>query len=322
MPEIIHLNFANQSIDFKSKTIEFAPEGIHQINPGVAGGGSVTIEVAVNSGLAEKLNADLQQRIKTAEEGNASRPFIDFDHKGGRAAGIPTRFYWEDGIRLELEWTKAGQDAIEGREYSYFSPELMFNRETKEIRGLPQLGSIGSLVNTPAFQKIERLAAASSHKPKPTPDMDPELEKVKAQLAAAEAQLVNSQKDNTRLQAELDSTTAERDEVKGKFEKLEADHKDLTDSSDKLQAAADEARKAKIEAAVEAKGIKEENREDIVKACLASDDDGEKILAAFEAPKPKGHPPLDKSKKQEKKVEPTGFAKLTASISENLKGLK
>lgn len=321
-----HVSFKQGEIDFESKTIEYAPDGLHRITPRVDGVGR-QLTLAINADIANKLNQDLQARIKAAEKGDASRPFIDFDHQGGRAAGIPKRIYWDDGIRMELEWTRAGKEAIQEREYSYFSPELMLNMKDETIAGLPQVGSIGSLVNAPAFQKIERLAAASSNpQPQPTPKMD-ELKEALAKLAAAEAKLATSEQEVATLTASLEQVTAERDEVKGKFEKLEASHADLTESANKLQEKADEARKAKITAAVEAKAIPEDNREAIVNACIAAEDDGESILAAFSAPQPGGHKPLDKNankKVDDKKVKQTGLARLAAGIDKNLveKGLK
>lgn len=116
------------------------------------------VEVECNEEDAKRLDEQLQQILADAEEGKISRPFIDFDHEGNQAAAIPRRFYWDDGIRLAVDWTKSGSDAVSGRSYSYFSPEFLLG-DDGHPSALPSPGPIGGLVNTPAFQSMERLAA-------------------------------------------------------------------------------------------------------------------------------------------------------------------
>ena len=85
---------------------------------------------------------------------------LDFDHEGRTAAAIPRRFFWKpgEGVILEIDWTGAGKAAISGRDYSYFSPCFMLS-EDGDPSGLPPSGAIGSLVNSPAFRSIKRIAA-------------------------------------------------------------------------------------------------------------------------------------------------------------------
>jgi Mu-like prophage I protein len=59
-----------------------------------------------------------------------------------------------------VDWTSAGERAVRGRDYSYLSPSFLL--ADNKIVGLPQSGSIGSLVNNPAFQSIRRIAASES----------------------------------------------------------------------------------------------------------------------------------------------------------------
>ena len=117
------------------------------------------IEVNVDEELVSVLNEQLQAARALADAGKASRPYIDFDHAGGEAAAIPTEFFWADGIRLRVEWTAAGAAAVSGRVYSYFSPEFFADKSGK-VTAIPAVGPIGALVNTPAFQEIERIAAS------------------------------------------------------------------------------------------------------------------------------------------------------------------
>jgi hypothetical protein len=135
--------------------IMYMPAGMHSLTPSV-NGESRRISVNVGQITADLLQGHLAQLLS----GNV-RPFIDFDHAGGAAAAIPKKFSWEpEGVMLELEWTRAGKAAVEGRDYSYFSPTFMLN-EDGDPSGLPTSGSIGALTNNPAFREIKRIAATN-----------------------------------------------------------------------------------------------------------------------------------------------------------------
>jgi hypothetical protein len=139
-------------------SIEWMPAGEKTIQCLGPFGLGIECQTVADASDAERLNAQLAELIAKADRGEASRPYIDFDHEEGPAAAIPTRIYWDDGIRVEVEWTSAGREALEGRVYSYFSPSWNI-REDGHPDSLPEIGPIGALVNTPAFQDIERLAA-------------------------------------------------------------------------------------------------------------------------------------------------------------------
>lgn len=138
--------------------IQYMPPGRSRVTAS-SNGKAVTVDIECTEEDAEKLNTQLQAMLEAAEKGTASRPFIDFDHEGNEAAAIPKRIFWQDGLRLECDWTKAGEEALSGRVYSYFSPEIVIEKATGRVSRLPEHGPIGSLVNTPAFQHIERIAA-------------------------------------------------------------------------------------------------------------------------------------------------------------------
>jgi hypothetical protein len=140
-------------------SIEWAPAG-RSIISATMGNKAWTGAVVTGPSDVIRLDKQLQRLLAESKDGKRSRPYIDFDHKGGPAAAIPIRFMWSDGIRLEVEWTSAGRDAIAGRTYSYFSPELILG-DDDHPEALPAPGPIGALVNTPAFQRIQRLAAAN-----------------------------------------------------------------------------------------------------------------------------------------------------------------
>ena len=49
------------------------------------------------------MQKSLDDAFAQFDAGEASKPFLDFDHEGKRAAAYPRRFFWKDGLRLELE---------------------------------------------------------------------------------------------------------------------------------------------------------------------------------------------------------------------------
>lgn len=136
-------------------SIVYLPEGKHTINAS-KGGKPATLTVDVN----ESVLASFRDQLKARHESNV-RPFAGFDHKAGAASFIPQEFRYEDGVGLvlDVEWTQAGRNAIEGKDYSYFSPTFLVDDNGTPI-GLPMRGEIGSLVNDPAFEEIPRIAAS------------------------------------------------------------------------------------------------------------------------------------------------------------------
>jgi len=151
--------------------IMYIPEGEHSINPTVDGKpGSIVSKVTPERG--ENIVAMLNKSLSKREAKNV-RPIVDFDHMDtGPAAAIPKAFTYEigAGIMLDLEWTKSGSSAIEGKDYSYFSPVYNMDRNTGEPVSLASSGPIGALVNDPAFREIKRIAASKAAQP--TPEME------------------------------------------------------------------------------------------------------------------------------------------------------
>lgn len=148
-------------VPFPSKApseIVFLPEGVHQIFASTNGRpkrSKVKVPPARGQEIAARLQKDLSRR-----QAQNVRPWIDFEHKGGAAAALPKAFRYEPGrgVILELEWTDAGRRAIEGKDFSYFSP-VFFLSDDGTPDGLPEKGAIGGLVNEPAFREIPRIAA-------------------------------------------------------------------------------------------------------------------------------------------------------------------
>jgi hypothetical protein len=133
-----------------------------------AGGESKELEVDVNALTARLLQSDLEELL-----GRDIKPFIDFDHTGKAAAADPLGFKWKpgQGVFLQLEWTRSGRAAVEGKDYRYFSPAIRVDGKGN-VEGLPANGAIGALVNRPGPQpplkRRDRSASAvTASAPKP-----------------------------------------------------------------------------------------------------------------------------------------------------------
>lgn len=287
-----HIPYSQES---PTPSLEWMPSGAHKIRASVSGKPK-EIEVVVSERLVNELNTQLSKRLQLAEAGQASRPFIDFNHKGEEAAAIPKRFYWENGIRLEVDWTQAGQAALAGRNYSYFSPEFLIDSRTGAIQGIPEVGPIGALVNTPAFQSIERLAA--QHKSNDTPkdnimepimtllvaaglasSLDPEKVDVQALKQRLE-DLQKSAQDLSQVQAQLGAITQERDTLQ-----------------EQAQAHLQSAATVSVEAAITAGKIKKEAKDPWVQAFLADPERTQAMIsdlpeASTTPAKPPGRAPV------------------------------
>lgn len=140
--------------------IVYLPEGEHSIFPTVNGKPKqVTVRVPREQGpaIAAALDAKLQQLRQ-----DGVRPFLDINHQHGEASALPLSFHYEDGrgVILAVDWTSAGRAAVEGRNWSYFSPEFLMNDDGTP-GGLPERGALGGLVNKPAFRTASMQIAAS-----------------------------------------------------------------------------------------------------------------------------------------------------------------
>jgi len=161
--------------------IVFMPRGEWTINPKVDGQPK-EVTVTVDETTAATLQSDFERRLTAPV-----RPTGGFDHKPGKASFIPKGFLWDEakGVILNVDWTRAGKDAIEGRDYSYFSPTFLLNNG--KVAGLTERGEVGSLTNNPAFEQIERIAASSDPDDSDDPDDDKQtMNKVAEKLKSFE----------------------------------------------------------------------------------------------------------------------------------------
>lgn len=279
------VNSAFQSELSEAGSIVFLPEGTHTITASV-GGKPKTLTVTVDDRVLAGFAEDLAKR----QESNV-RPFAGFDHKPGAASFIPQAFRYEPGVGLllDVEWTAAGRAAIEGRDYSYFSPTFLVSKDGIPT-GLTGRGEIGSLVNDPAFEEIPRIAA-SHQATDPMQHLvelglveascapDQALETAKAALASlreAAAQVETVEAANMAKKSAED----ELEDMKKRYDDLEASYKALKDDmAAKASAAAD----AAIEEAVKAGRIapQDEATKAFWRSSIATNPDAVKALNAI-----------------------------------------
>ena len=260
--------------------IVFLPEGEHHITPSVNGKAQrITVKVPADKGasIATKLQASLADRQK-----QNVRPWFDFEHKGGKASAIPTAFRYEagKGIMASVEWTGAGKAAIDGRDFSYFSPAFLISQDGTPS-SLPASGAIGALVNEPAFRSIPRIAA--SNQPTPSNSMNLILAHLGIDSAAEGAEKA--------ALAKIQAAESELGTVKAKLTTLEAENKKLVDAA---EAATKARHTALVEAAVAAGKIAlkdDETKTQALDLLTANEALGNKFLdalpvkfAAFEKP--------------------------------------
>lgn len=269
-------------------SIVFLPEGTHQITASV-GGKPKTLTVTVDDRVLASFSEDLAKRM----ESNV-RPFAGFDHKPGAASFIPREFRYESGVglMLDVDWTSAGRAAIEGRDYSYFSPTFLVSKDGIPT-GLPTRGEVGSLVNDPAFEEIPRIAA--SHQPhEETMDHLIELGLVEASCApeqaleTAKAALASLREAAAQVEtveaANMAKKSAEDEleDMKKRNVELEAAYQAL---KDELAAKASFAADAAIEEAVKAGRIapQDEATKAFWRSSIVSNPEAVKALAAIPA---------------------------------------
>lgn len=279
----ITANFS-ASVQGAPSEIVYLPEGTHEISATVNGEpGSATVIVA--AGIEKVFQSDLEQRLAANV-----RPFLDFDHEEGKASAIPTAFKYVEGkgLILELDWSSSGKEAIEGRDYSYFSPSFLLSGETPT--GLRDSGAIGGLVNDPAFRTISKIAASHAatkpKEPKTPPYMSDlitagilnESEAAKDDAVSVAAKRYASYKADAE---KVDAARKETEAAKAKLVTVEASLKEANEALEDQKKAAAE---AAVQVAVEAGQIPpkdEDTKKFWVEAMLSNPEGSKKALAAL-----------------------------------------
>lgn len=275
---LIKAKLAAACWDYKEapRDIEYFPEGEHTIQCSV-NGKPQELTVKIDSSAAETMQKSLDDAFAQFDAGEASKPFLDFDHEGKRAAAYPRRFFWKDGLRLELEWTPAGRSAVECREYNYFSPQFLVDKDGKPA-GVSFPGAIGALCNVPAFQTIEKISATKTTEGKPMADNNDNADNKPANGGNGDNPPAPQNNETEKLKKENES-------LKAKIAELEQKEKDAQDAAEAARKTAAAARRAgiegKVDALISAGRLRAESRETVIAAALKSDDDGAALFATY-----------------------------------------
>jgi hypothetical protein len=156
--------------------IMYMPSGTHTITPS-QNGRPVTVAVAIDASAAEKLETQRQ-----ALEAGGKKPFFSVQHSTQIAAFWPAEFFWDtrldatgslvEGVWARGEWTRAGREAVEGKDFRTFSPTFFVdairndpNRPVQVVCNDEAKANMGALENDPAFQTISPLWCHDSSAP-------------------------------------------------------------------------------------------------------------------------------------------------------------
>lgn len=224
---------------------ETNPEIVYMPGPGrqrihaSVNGRPKTVTVEVDAEGAQRLADDLNKRLV-----DEIRPHAGFDHQAGPASFLPQEFKWDEskGVVLKVDWTDAGKSAVNGRNYSYFSPTFLLSDDGK-IKGLPQTGEIGSMTNNPAFRdKTMKIAASADGKPEEALIMEvaEKLAELKV-ITAAQAENADSELVLSAIEQMHESIQA-----------LSTANKQLESANTSLRAKAAEVQKSEAQSIVQA----------------------------------------------------------------------
>jgi hypothetical protein len=273
--------------------IVYLPEGEHQLTPWVDGKPK-PITVKVPAARGTQIAASLQTALERRQQANV-RPWFDFEHKAGVASALPKSFRYEPGkgVMAAVEWTGAGRAAIEGKDFSYFSP-VFFLGDDGVPDGLPERGPLGALVNEPAFREIPRIAASDAAGTTESIEEPPAMSKLIFAALAISAAAENAETEAVKAIEKLKVDAAD---AKSEAARLKSENEALTKKVEAADAAAATARKERADTLVKAAvadgriAPKDTDKQDKFRAKIeAGDTFAEEILAQL----PKQHAGLDK----------------------------
>ena len=219
--DIVHAISSIITGDELPEDIQYLPPGTHNITA-TKNGKPAELTVDVSAKTAEQL----QQSFDNITAGDKEQVFIEFNHDDGQASGWVTGFYWAGenpetgGVRAKVEWSKAGEEALQGRNFRKFSPTFTLNSKG-EIEGTTL--NAGGLVNRPAFKDITPIVASEGDYQKTDSNMAEIIEKEKKEEVLSEGD--PKKKDEISAQEKLAEVKKENETLKAKIKALEEDKK-------------------------------------------------------------------------------------------------
>jgi hypothetical protein len=142
------------------REIQWMPPGKRTIEAYV-NGKPKEVEINATAATAALVARKITKMLAAADAGDDVRPYIDFNHEDKEASGWPVSAHWggddpkAGGVRLVVELSEAGTEAITGRKFQAFSPEFL----ARDGEVVDVSLNLGGLVNRPAFRAIERFFA-------------------------------------------------------------------------------------------------------------------------------------------------------------------
>ena len=217
--DIVHAISTMLPGDDLPEDIQYLPPGTHNITA-TKNGKPAELTVDVGAETAELL----QNSFATITAGDKEQVFIDFNHDDSEASGWITGFYWAGadpeagGVRAKVEWTKAGEEALQGRNFRKFSPTFTLNSKG-EIEGTTL--NAGGLVNRPAFKDITPIVASDGEYQKTDSNMaEIKEEKIKEEVLNQDD---SKKKEEVSAQEKLAEVKKENETLKAKIKALEDD---------------------------------------------------------------------------------------------------
>jgi len=218
--DIVHAISTLLPGDELPEDIQYLPPGTHNITA-TKNGKPAELTVDVGAKTAELL----QNSFATITAGDKEQVFIDFNHDDSEASGWITGFYWAGadpeagGVRAKVEWTKAGEEALQGRNFRKFSPTFTLNSKG-EIEGTTL--NAGGLVNRPAFKDITPIVASDGGYQNPDSKMADITDEDKKKQEVL-SQDDSEKKEEVSAQEKLAEVKKENETLKAKIKALEGD---------------------------------------------------------------------------------------------------
>ena len=158
---ILHLARSLSLATASDGSVQMFPPGRQVVTPSRADGGTPQeLELTIDARTAADLEAVRSSLQAKADAGEGDAPYFDFNHEDGEASAWPKSIFWagEDpptgGVRAIVEWSSAGDAAVQGKTYRRFSPA--FYAHEGRITGAPV--NMGGLVNRAGGIFVNNLA--------------------------------------------------------------------------------------------------------------------------------------------------------------------
>lgn len=159
MPQLLALLSSALPLQADKARVHLLPAGeFAGVDGRPAPGRKWTLSNAQGAALAQQLTAK-HQRVAFQFDYEHQTFLVEKNGQPAPSAGWGRQFEWidDDGLYLvDVNWTRRAADFIDGDEYRYISPALVYDKTTYEVVGLVN----ASLVGTPNLYELAPVAQA------------------------------------------------------------------------------------------------------------------------------------------------------------------